>query len=81
MDERRAPCIEETDHGRAHRGTARRCGLLRGCPYDYGIQREWTVARHQCVVVAPSLIQRKRGDRIKTHRDEIISPSCTVRGS
>jgi transposase len=37
-------------------------------PCGYGIQRQLSVAGHQCVVVAPSLIPRKPGDRIKTDR-------------
>jgi transposase len=37
-------------------------------PCGYGIQRQLSVARHECVVVAPSLIPRKPGDRIKTDR-------------
>ena len=35
-------------------------------PCGYGIQRQLTLAGHDCVVVAPSLIPRKPGDRIKT---------------
>jgi transposase len=37
-------------------------------PCGYGIQRQLSVAGHECVVVAPSLIPRKPGDRIKTDR-------------
>jgi transposase len=37
-------------------------------PCGYGIQRQLTLAEHGCVVVAPSLIPRKPGDRIKTDR-------------
>ena len=32
-----------------------------------------TLAGHECVVVAPSLISRKPGDRIKTDRRDAIS--------
>ena len=35
-------------------------------PCGYGIQRQLTAAGHVCVVVAPSLIPRKPGERIKT---------------
>src|SRR4051812_25635104 len=35
-------------------------------PCGYRIQRQLTAAGHGCVVVAPSLIPRKPGDRIKT---------------
>lgn len=37
-------------------------------PCGYGIQRQLSGAGHACVVVAPSLIPRKPGDRIKTDR-------------
>ena len=37
-------------------------------PCGYGIQRQLSAAGHACVVVAPSLIPRKPGDRIKTDR-------------
>jgi transposase len=37
-------------------------------PCGYGIQRQLSAAGHECVVVAPSLIPRKPGDRIKTDR-------------
>jgi transposase len=37
-------------------------------PCGYGIQRQLSAAGHDCVVVAPSLIPRKPGDRVKTDR-------------
>ena len=53
------------------------CRTLKFC-YEaghcgYGIQRHLTAARHGCVVVAPSLIPRKAGDRIKTDRRDAIN--------
>src|SRR5258705_5586338 len=42
-------------------------------PCGYGIQRQLTAAGHDCVVVAPSLIPRKPGDRIKTDRRDSIN--------
>jgi transposase len=39
----------------------------------YGIQRSLAVAGHECVVVAPSLIPRKPGERIKTDRRDAIN--------
>ena len=39
-----------------------------GGPFGYGQQRLLTGARHEHVVVAPSLIPIKTGDRIKTDR-------------
>jgi transposase len=37
-------------------------------PCGYGIQRRLSAAGHDCVVVAPSLIPKRPGDRIKTDR-------------
>ena len=42
-------------------------------PCDYGIQRQLSLAGHECIVVAPSLIPRKPGDRIKTDRRDAIN--------
>ena len=42
-------------------------------PCGYGIQRQLSAAGHECVVVAPSLIPRKPGDRIKTDRRDAIN--------
>ena len=42
-------------------------------PCGYGIQRQLTLAGHDCVVVAPSLIPCKPGDRIKTDRRDAIN--------
>ncbi len=38
----------------------------RGC--GYGIHRQLTALGHKCIVVAPSMIPRKPGERIKTDR-------------
>ena len=42
-------------------------------PCGYGIQRQLSLAGHDCVVVAPSLIPRKPGDRVKTDRRHAIN--------
>jgi transposase len=42
-------------------------------PCGYGIQRQLSAAGHGCVVVAPSLIPRRPGDRIKTDRRDAIT--------
>ena len=42
-------------------------------PCGYGIHRQLTRAGHECIVVAPSLIPRKPGDRIKTDRRDAIN--------
>ena len=56
---------------------ARAGAELRFCyeagPCGYGIQRQLTAAGHGCVVVAPSLIPRKAGERIKTDRRDAIN--------
>src|SRR5689334_4119081 len=42
-------------------------------PCGYGIQRQLTLAGHDCIVVAPSLIPRRPGERIKTDRRDAIN--------
>jgi len=42
-------------------------------PCGYGIQRQLSAQRHECVVVAPSLIPKRAGDRIKTDRRDAAS--------
>src|SRR5476651_2663090 len=42
-------------------------------PCGYGIQRQVSATGHECVVVAPSLIPRRAGDRIKTDRRDSLS--------
>src|SRR6201996_655858 len=42
-------------------------------PCGYGIQRQLTGAGHECAVVAPSLIPRKPGERIKTDRRDALN--------
>jgi hypothetical protein len=37
-------------------------------PCGYGIQRHLSAHGHECVVVAPSLIPKRPGDRVKTDR-------------
>lgn len=51
-------------------------GLLLFCyeagPCGYGIYRQIVAAGHDCQVVAPSLIPRKAGERIKTDRRDAL---------
>jgi transposase len=42
-------------------------------PCGYGIQRHLTARGHDCVVVAPSLIPKRPGDRVKTDRRDAAS--------
>jgi transposase len=49
-------------------------------PCGYGIQRQLSASKHECVVVAPSLIPKRPGDRVKTdRRDAVSSPArCSL---
>jgi transposase len=42
-------------------------------PTGYGLYRQITSLGHECIVVAPSLIPRKPGDRVKTNRRDALS--------
>jgi transposase len=42
-------------------------------PCGYGIQRQVSATGHECIVVAPSLIPRRAGDRVKTDRRDAAS--------
>ena len=42
-------------------------------PCGYGLQRQLEGLGHACVVVAPSLIPSKPGDRVKTDRRDALS--------
>ena len=42
-------------------------------PCGYGVHRQIEAAGHACSVVAPSLIPRRAGDRVKTDRRDAIS--------
>ena len=42
-------------------------------PCGYGIQRQLTASKHDCIVVAPSLLPRRPGERIKTDRRDAIN--------
>ena len=37
-------------------------------PTGYGLHRQITALGHECVVVAPSLIPQRPGERVKTNR-------------
>ncbi len=55
---------------------SRKGGPLRFCyeagPCGYGVYRHLRALGHDCVVVAPSLIPRKPGDRVKTDRRDSL---------
>jgi transposase len=52
-------------------------GRLRVCyeagPCGYGLHRQIIALGHDCTVVAPSLIPRKPGERVKTNRRDALT--------
>jgi transposase len=56
---------------------ARRYEKLHVCyeagPTGYGLYRQVRALRHDCTVVAPSLIPRKPGERVKTNRRDAVT--------
>ena len=42
-------------------------------PCGYGVYRELVATGHDCMVVAPSLVPRKAGDRVKTDRRDALN--------
>ena len=50
-------------------------------PCGYGIQRQLSALGHECVVVAPSLIPKRAGDRIKTDRRDAANLARLDRGA
>jgi len=55
----------------------KRHGRLAFCyeagPTGYGLHRQITTLGHECTVVAPSLIPRRPGDRVKTNRRDALT--------
>lgn len=56
---------------------AKRGGTLHFCyeagPTGYDLYRQITALGHECVVVAPSLVPKRLGDRVKTNRRDAVS--------
>jgi transposase len=48
-------------------------------PTGYGLHRQIKTLGHECVVVAPSLIPRKPGDRVKTNRRDALNLAKLLR--
>jgi transposase len=48
-------------------------------PTGYGLYRLIKSLGHECIVVAPSLIPKKRGDRVKTNRRDAVSLAKLLR--
>src|SRR3982074_3670741 len=42
-------------------------------PTGYGLYRQITSLGHECIVVAPSLIPKRPGDRVKTNRRDALA--------
>src|SRR4030043_1828169 len=49
-------------------------------PCGYGVYRQITDMGYRCDVVAPSLIPKKAGDRVKTDRRGAMTPTRLYRG-
>jgi hypothetical protein len=62
---------------------AEKHGQLRVCygagPCGYGLQRQITALGYDCTVVAPSLVPRKPGDRVKTNRRDALTLARLLR--
>jgi transposase len=48
-------------------------------PTGYGLYRQIRSLGHECIVVAPSLIPKKPGDRVKTNRRDALSLAKLLR--
>ena len=49
-------------------------------PTGYGLYRLLKSLGHECLVVAPSLVPKKAGDRVKTNRRDAVSLAKLLRG-
>lgn len=62
---------------------AARHGKLHVCyeagPTGYGLYHQIVALGHACMVVAPSLIPRKPGDRVKTNRRDAVALARLLR--
>lgn len=64
--------LDRLAHKLGHDGVRLRLCYEAG-PCGYGIQRQLAARGHECVVVAPSLIPKRAGDRVKTDRRDAAS--------
>ena len=51
----------------------RLCFAYEAGPTGYGLQRQITALSHDCAVVAPSLVPKRPGGRVKTNRRDALS--------
>ena len=60
------------------------CGPMKFCyeagPCGYGVHRTLTKLGEECVVVAPSMIPRKSGDRQKNDKRDVVNLAILHRG-
>lgn len=68
---------DETSVAKVVEKLAKRGAVLHFCyeagPTGYELYRQLTGMGHDCVVVAPSLIPKRPGDRVKTNRRDAVS--------
>ena len=68
---------------RVIRKLADRYEMLHVCyeagPTGYGLFRDIRALGHDCIVVAPSLIPKKAGDRVKTNRRDAVTLARLLR--
>lgn len=50
-------------------------------PTGYGLQRQIKGLGHECIVVAPSLIPKRRGDKVKTNRRDALGLARLLRAN
>ena len=69
--------------GKLVKKLAAKYGRLSFCyeagPTGYGLYRQITGLGHDCIVVAPSLIPKKAGDRVKTNRRDALGLATQFR--
>src|SRR6185437_12802599 len=65
--------------GRLEKRHARLHFCYEAGPTGYGLYRQLTEMGHRCAVVAPSMIPRKPGDRVKTNRRDAMQLARLLR--
>jgi transposase len=74
-----SPAAVEKLLGRLAKRHARLHVCYEAGPTGYGVYRQVTALGHDCAVVAPSLIPRKPGERIKTNRRDAVTLARLLR--
>jgi hypothetical protein len=73
-DDARSNGLQASEHGCVH-------FCYEAGPTGCGVRRLITELGHECVVVAPSLIPRKPGDRVKTNRRDAVALAKLLRAA